>query len=194
MQSKLLITIGAAVLLMGCLPQIRMADPAVSTQAKQFKAPPRGKAGVYVYRNGIMDGRTDLWLDGKCLGMLQTGAFFYAEVEGGQTHRIATQSDFVSDHVDVKAEAGKLYFVRQYLRPSIGTRVGASLYLPEESAGKTDVRLLEMAITGRCDQTLNAEPSAPAAAPAATTPETTPTQAPAPTNTTTKSKRSKQTQ
>ena len=54
MQSKLAIALSAALLATGCAT--KMADPQASAQAKQFKAPSPGKAGLYVYRSAAFIG------------------------------------------------------------------------------------------------------------------------------------------
>ena len=172
MQSKLLITLAAAVMATGCA--IKMADPQASTQAKQFKAPPPGKAGLYVYRNASLGGgavKKDIWVDGKCLGGLMTRVFFYTELAANQKHRVDTEAEFsATNAVELTAKPGQLYFARQTL--GVGVLTGrASLELVPEAEGRSEVGFLEMGVNGDCSvPTLpGAAPETPA--PAATAPK-----------------------
>lgn len=152
MKSRILIAIAATVLMAGCAQPIKLADKDASAQAKLYKSPSRGKAGLYVYRsNGLTGGaaRTDLWVDGRCLGTTQASLFLYTEVEGNQSHRIATQSEFSDNHVDLVTETGKLYFVRQYMKVGL-FRPGANVEVVTEANGKYDVSLLDLAVAGEC--------------------------------------------
>ena len=162
-----------------------MADPQASAQAKQFKAPSPGKAGVYVYRNSEYVGgavKKDVWVDGQCLGGLMTRVFFYTEVTGNQKHRIDTDAEFSqSNGVELNAKAGQLYFVRQFMR--IGVLSGrADLELTPEAQGKTDIGFLELGAGGDCSTpTQPGANAAPAPAPAqpVAAPAPSPTPAPA---------------
>ena len=180
MQSKLLIALATAFLATGCA--IKMADPQASAQAKQFKAPSPGKAGVYVYRNSEYMGgaeKKDVWVDGRCLGGLMTRVFFYTEVAANQKHRFDTDGEFSNvNGVEINAQAGQLYFVRQFLK--IGVFSGrAHLEVTPEAQGKTDIGFLEMAAGGDCSTaTLPGAAAAPAAA-AVPTPAPAPAPAPA---------------
>ena len=165
MQSKLLIALASAFLATGCA--IKMADPQASVQAKQFKAPSPGKAGVYVYRNSEYVGgavKKDVWVDGQCLGGLMTRVFFYTEVTANQKHRIDTDAEFSQTNgVELNAKAGQLYFVRQFMK--IGLLSGrADLELTPEAQGKTDIGFLELGAGGDCSTPTPAPAAAPAKA------------------------------
>ncbi len=192
MQSKLAIALAAAFLASGCA--VKMADPQASAQAKQFKAPSPGKAGVYVYRNAEYVGgasKNDVWLDGRCLGGLFTRVFFYTEVAGNQKHRIDTGGEFVrANGVELDAKAGQLYFVRQFVK--IGLISGSTaLEVSPEAQGKTDIGFLDLGAGGDCSTPTLPGATAPAPAPTAAPPSAAPTPAPAPAPATTKPKRSK---
>jgi hypothetical protein len=128
-----------------------MATKEESAKAKEFTEPKEGKAGVYLYRNSFV-GRAlkkDIWIDGKCVGESAPDVFFYTEVEGGKTHRIDTESEFSPNTLELMLDAGKNYFIRQFIK--IGVFVGGAgvEQIPEEQ-GKADVAKLEMAMPGKC--------------------------------------------
>jgi len=54
----------------GCavVPTIPMESAEQSQLAKQFKPPPKGKAGIYLYRSPGLRGeeKSDVWIDGHC--------------------------------------------------------------------------------------------------------------------------------
>lgn len=147
---KIALIIAMSALFTGCA-SVNMAPQEASTQAKQFAAPTPGNAGLYVYRDSAL-GRAlkkDIWVDGKCLGESGPDVFFHTEVAGGQEHEIATESEFSPNKLKLMFEAGKNYFVRQYIR--MGAFVGgADLEQIDEEKGKAAVAKLEMAQTGTC--------------------------------------------
>ena len=130
---------------------MNMASKEESTQAKAFAAPGANNAGLYVYRSGSFGGalKKDIWVDGKCIGESAPNVFFYTEVEGGKPHKIDTESEFSANSLNVALEAGKNYFVRQYMK--IGVFVGgAGLEQVSDTQGKADVTKLELAKPGNC--------------------------------------------
>ncbi|ESH86919.1 hypothetical protein B551_0224900 [Cupriavidus sp. HPC(L)] len=142
----------STLVLTGCA-SVDMASKEQSDQAKQFSAPSAGKSGLYVYRNSFVGKaqKKDIWVDGKCLGESAADVFFYTQVEGGKKHKIETESEFSPNALEVAMEAGKNYFVRQFIK--LGAFVsGADLELIPEEQGKADVAKLEMAKPGTCSQ------------------------------------------
>lgn len=136
--------------LSGCA-SVNMADKDASDKAKQFSAPSAGNAGVYVYRNSFAGKalKKDIWVNGDCLGESAPDVFFYTQVEGGKKHKIETESEFSPNALEVFMEAGKNYFVRQYIK--IGAFVGgADLEEIPEEQGKAAVTKLDMAQSGTC--------------------------------------------
>ena len=85
-----LLAITAALLISGCA-SVDMATKEESAKAKEFKQPSADKAGVYIYRNSFVGKalKKDVFVDGKCIGESAPDVFFYTEVKGGQTHKIA---------------------------------------------------------------------------------------------------------
>ncbi|MFZ1712138.1 MAG: DUF2846 domain-containing protein, partial [Nitrosomonas sp.] len=75
--------------------------------------------------------------------------FFYTEVEGEKLHKIDTESEFSPNTLELVLEAGKNYFIRQFIK--IGVFVGGAgvEQVPEEQ-GKADITKLEMATPGKC--------------------------------------------
>jgi len=142
--------LSAAVLLTGCAT-VNMAPKEESSKAKQFAQPSGNNAGLYVYRNSFVGKalKKDIWVDGKCVGESGPDVFFYTEVEGGKTHKIDTESEFSPNALELMAEAGKNYFVRQYIK--LGAFVGgAGVEQVSEEQGKRDIAPLELAKGGSC--------------------------------------------
>jgi hypothetical protein len=142
--------VATALLISGCA-SVDMASKEESAKAKEFKSPTPGNAGVYIYRNSFAGKalKKDIWIDSKCIGESAPDVFFYAEVEGGKTHKVDTESEFSPNTLELMFESGKNYFIRQFIK--IGVLVGgAGLEQIPEEQGKTDVASLEMAKPGKC--------------------------------------------
>lgn len=145
-----LLAISAAFFVSGCA-SVDMASKEQSTAAKQFAAPSANKAGLYVYRNSSFGGalKKDIWVNGTCVGESAPNVFFYTELEGNKTHKLSTESEFSPNDLEMSVEAGRNYFVRQYIK--MGAFVGgAGLEQMTESQGKADVAPLDMAKSGKC--------------------------------------------
>ncbi|NBD20251.1 DUF2846 domain-containing protein [Aquabacterium fontiphilum] len=140
----------AAILLSGCA-SVDMASKAESAKAKEFNPPSQGNAGVYVYRNSFVGKslKKDVWIDGKCVGETAPDVFFYTEVPGGKTYKVDTESEFSPNTIEVMLEAGKNYFIRQFIKMGVFVGGAGVEQVPEEQ-GKADVAKLEMAKTGKC--------------------------------------------
>ncbi len=139
-----------AVLLVGCA-SVPMESKEASDKAKQFSAPTKGMAGVYVYRGGGPGTalKKDILIDGKCIGESAPNVFFYEEVAGNQEHTISTESEFSPNELKLNTLSDMLYFVRQYIK--LGVFVGgANLEVVEEANGKKAIQELEMAQKGIC--------------------------------------------
>jgi hypothetical protein len=144
------IILAASLFVTGCA-SVNMAAKEESTKAKEFNQPKAGNAGVYLYRNSFVGKalKKDIWIDGKCIGESAPDVFFYAEVEGGKTHKIDTESEFSPNTLELMATAGRNYFVRQFIKMGVFVG-GAGLELIPEEQGKKDVAQLEMAKPGKC--------------------------------------------
>lgn len=145
-----LLAIATSIALTGCA-SVDMAPKEESARLKQFNAPSAQNAGVYVYRNSALGGalKKDIWVDGNCLGESAPDVFFFTEVAGGKMHKLSTESEFSPNDLELNVEAGKNYFIRQYIK--MGAFVGgAGLEMVPEQQGKTDVAKLELAKAGKC--------------------------------------------
>src|SRR5688572_4155760 len=125
MKRSALFAVVAAIILSGCA-SVDMASKAESTKAKEFNPPSQGNAGVYIYRDSVVGKALtrDLWIDGKCVGASGPDVFFYAEVEGGKAHKVSTASEFSPNTLEMMFDAGKNYFIRQFIK--MGVFVGGA--------------------------------------------------------------------
>lgn len=152
LNSRIAIVSLTALMMTGCA-SVNMAGKEESDKAKQFAAPGAGNAGLYVYRDSFVGKalKKDIWVNGKCLGESASDVFFYTQVEGGKKHKIETESEFSPNALEVFMEAGKNYFIRQFIK--FGAFVGgADLEQIPEEQGKAAVAKLGMAQTGTCSE------------------------------------------
>lgn len=152
MKISIALALAASMLVTGCA-SVNMASKDDSDKAKRFAAPSQNNAGLYVYRNSGLGGalKKDIWVDGKCLGESAPDVFFYTEIEGGKTHKISTESEFSPNEMSLATDAGKTYFVRQYIK--MGMFVGgANLESVPAEQGKTDIASLKLATPGHCSK------------------------------------------
>jgi hypothetical protein len=144
------IVVLSALLMTGCA-SVNMASKEESDKAKQFSAPAAGKSGLYVYRNSFAGKslKKDILVNGKCLGESASDVFFYTQVEGGKKNKIETESEFSPNSMELFMDAGKNYFIRQFIK--IGAFVGGAdlEQIPEEQA-KADIAKLGLAKPGTC--------------------------------------------
>lgn len=141
-----------SVLLTGCA-SVKMEDKTASDRAKQFSAPSSGNAGLYIYRNlGIGAAlKKDIRVDGKCIGESAPGVFFLTEVSGDKPHEVTTESEFSPNKLSMIFNAGKNYFIRQYIK--FGVFVGgADLELVTDEEGKGEIAKLALASNGVCGE------------------------------------------
>lgn len=137
--------------LSGCA-SVPMESPEKTAAAKQFSAPSVGTSGIYVFRKDTVVGgalKKDVWIDGECIGQTAKGIFFYKEVEGGEQHRVSTESEFSPNDLVIKMDQGELYFVEQYIKMGVFVGgAGLKEYSPEK--GKEKVSDLKLAQQGSC--------------------------------------------
>lgn len=143
----------AALLLSGCA-SVPLAPQQESTTAKTFPAPEQNKSGLYIYRDSFAGKslKKDIYVDGKCIGESADRTFFYTQVAGGQTHKISTESEFSANDLTLFTEAGKNYFVRQYIKMGVFIG-GAGLSESTETEGKRVISKPEVRLAqeGHCD-------------------------------------------
>jgi hypothetical protein len=150
MMKKIALIICVSALFTGCA-SVKMESKEASGKAKQFAQPSPSNSGLYAYRNSSFGKalKKNIWVDGKCVGESAPDVFFYTEIAGGKSHVISTESEFSPNNLTLWAEAGKNYFVRQYIK--FGVFVGgAGLELIPEEEGKVAVSNLELATPGAC--------------------------------------------
>ena len=134
----------------GCA-SVKMEGPEATAKAKEFAPPTAGSAGLYIYRDSFVGKalKKDILVDGKCLGESGPDVFFRTEVSGGAEHEISTESEFSPNTLKLMFDAGKNYFVRQYIK--MGAFVGgANLEVISEAQGKEAIAKLGMAMPGTC--------------------------------------------
>ena len=157
MLKNLIVVALTAMLFTGCA-SVKMESKEASQKAKEFAQPSAGQSGLYIYRDSFVGKalKKDIWVDGKCVGESAPDVFFKTEVAGNKDHAIATESEFSPNTLTLLTEAGKNYFVRQYIR--LGAFVGgAGLEIIPEEQGKAAVSKLELATPGTCSDTPTAK-------------------------------------
>lgn len=137
----------------GCA-SVPQADQSLTQQVKQLSAPSNGNSAIYVYRSNSVFGaalKKDVWIDGACLGETARGVFFHKEVSGNQEHTVSTESEFSPNHLIVKTEPGKSYYIQQYIKP--GAFVGgANIKQIDENEGKAAILKSKLAQSGNCSK------------------------------------------
>ena len=133
-----------ACVLTGCA-NVQKADPSSSDYAKEFNTPPKGYAGVYLYRNFFMGCGLykNLYIDGQYLGETDRSCFFYRLARPG-LHEIQTESEFSENSIQVNMEEGQNYFIYQWIKPGIFVG-GADIELVEPEKAKEEIKKLERA-------------------------------------------------
>lgn len=144
------IALTATLLISGCA-SVDMVSKGESAKAKEFNPPSQGNSGIYVYRDSFVGKalKKDVWIDGKCIGESAPDVFFYTEVAGGTNHKVDTESEFSPNTLDLMFEAGKNYFIRQFIKMGVFVGGAGLEQIPEEQ-GKIAVAKLEMAKQGKC--------------------------------------------
>jgi hypothetical protein len=148
---KMIWSIALLALLTGCA-SVKMQDKAASERAKQFAQPSAGSAGLYVYRDSAFGAalKKDVWVDGKCIGESAPNVFFFTEVAPGN-RKVSTESEFSPNDLALMVEAGKNYFVRQFIKMGVFVG-GAGLETIPEEQGRAAVAKLELAAGGTCSK------------------------------------------
>jgi hypothetical protein len=103
-----------AALLAGCA-SVPLASPEADAEARRAEVP-EGKALIYIFRPTLAPPVTlySTFVDGQMLGELARHSYYLVEVEPG-THRIAFPWRYDAETLTLKVEAGKRYFVHQWL-------------------------------------------------------------------------------
>lgn len=128
----------------GCAT-VPMASDKEDVARKEFSAPPQDYAGLYIYRNSSLGGalKKNVYVDGDYIGESAPKTYFYIVVVPGD-HVLSTESEFSDNSLELHAESGQNYFIRQYIK--LGVFVGgANLELVSEEEGKKGVLECELA-------------------------------------------------
>lgn len=155
-KSQLLVAL-FTVYLGGCA-SVPMASVEEDTKQKQFAPPSQGMSGVYIFRNSSFGAALTklLYIDDQLIGASAANTYFYREIKPGE-HKLSTQTEFGNNHLKIKTEGDKNYYVRQYIK--MGAFVGgAGLEQYNEEKGKAGVRECKLA------KTTGSTPPAPAQA------------------------------
>lgn len=128
----------------GCA-SVPKASKEKDAAAKTFAAPAAGQSGIYIYRDSFIGQalKKNVYIDGKLIGESSNKVFFYASVPAG-THKLSSESEFSDNSIELKTEAGKNYFVEQYIK--MGVLVGGAALKPvSEEEGKKAVKKCSLA-------------------------------------------------
>lgn len=157
MYKKLALIILTSSLFAGCA-SVPMESSEKMVTAKKFDAPSAGKSGLYIYRSGSFGGalKKDVWVDGECVGETAPNIFFYTQVQGDKEHKVSTESEFSPNDLLIKTEAGKNYFIRQYIKMGLFVG-GAGVELVDNAQGKEEVNGLDMAKKGYCSSSYSSK-------------------------------------
>ena len=139
--------------ILGSCASVPMESLKGSNDAKQFALPSNGMSGLYIYRSSFLGKvyKKDIWVDDKCIGESANDVFFYVEVPGNREHRISTESVFSPNNLIIKTEAGKNYFVEQYIKLGVSIKP-AELELVNNKKGMSAVSILSLAKKGTCSK------------------------------------------
>lgn len=143
-KSLMLLVVLFTAYLSGCA-SVPMASSEEDSKQKQFSPPSQGMSGVYIFRDSNFGAALTkmLYIDDQSIGASAAKTYFYREVKPGE-HKLSTQTEFGNNHLTIKTESDKNYYVRQYIK--MGAFVGgASLEQVSEEEGKNGVRECRLA-------------------------------------------------
>lgn len=138
------ITLASTILVSGCA-SVPMAPQEADTALKTFATPTNEKAALYIYRNSFVGQalKKTVTLDGTVIGETANKVYFYKEIAPGE-HTLATESEFSDNTLTFNAEAGKSYFVEQYIKMGVFVG-GAGIRMVDEETGKKGVQECRLA-------------------------------------------------
>lgn len=134
----ILVLLAASLLLNGCA-SVPMDTAENDAAKKAFSSPAQDTAGLYIYRNSNFGGalKKSVSINGEVIGETAPMTFFYRDIKPGK-HTISTESEFSDNEIELVAEGGKNYFIRQYIKMGVFVG-GANLQLVSEDKGKQGV-------------------------------------------------------
>ncbi len=119
--------------LAGCA-SVPMATPEADQKAKAFASSSSSVANVYIFRDSLIGTifKKMVRIDGQDIG--ETAVLTYYSVAAKPGKRvISTESEFGDNSIELNLEAGKNYYVRQYLMMVAGVKLEV---VEEEEAKK----------------------------------------------------------
>lgn len=134
----------SASVLAGCA-SVPMASQQEDAAAKTFSTPAEAKAAIYVYRDSNFGASLKklVTLDGKPLFQSAPHTYYYEQISPGK-HTLATESEFGDNSLEFTADAGKMYFFRNYIKMGVFVG-GANLEEVSDADGKTGVQECSLA-------------------------------------------------
>lgn len=129
---------------------VPMVSGAVDAASKKFQLPPPDVAGVYIYRNSGLMGKTQdgaVWLDGQFMGNLPDETYFYLQIAPG-VHTLSAGATPDGNDLSFEVQAGENHFISQVFArkvpvvgalPLVGSVVGAFVSIAKfEEVGNED--------------------------------------------------------
>ena len=150
---KKIATLSIITLLFTGCASVPLANQQIGEAAKQFTPPPADKAGLYIYRTGVMGSslKKDIKINGNCVGESAPNTFFYQQVPGNQEYTISTESEFSPNDIKLFAKGGNNYFIKQYIKPGLLVG-GANLKIVDNVEGQQAIQKLKLAESGKCSK------------------------------------------
>ncbi len=132
----------AVALLTGCA-SVPRASRDRDAAAKQFEAPPPGKANLYVFRDETFGGNwgATVLLDNRLIGETTHHTFILTQVNPGE-HVLVSKAENDANLTFV-AEAGKTHFVWQEMKMGMWS-ARATLHMVDEQRGRVGVQACEL--------------------------------------------------
>ncbi len=117
---KIVFILIASMLFVACSARVDLADPKLDREAKKFAEPDANFSGIYIYRDSLMGkpSKKAIYIDGEYLGKTADRTYFYKIVKPGY-HTIETESEFSNNSLEIYAEGGSNYFIRQYIKMGV---------------------------------------------------------------------------
>ena len=130
--------------LSGCA-SVPMASATKDAEAKEFRVPPEGKSGLYIFRDSFVGKalKKTIRVDGEIIGESAPDVYFFKIVDAGK-HTISTESEFSPNDLIIRTEPQKNHFVENYIKMGLFVG-GAGLEEVSESEGMTRVSELKLA-------------------------------------------------
>ena len=106
---------------------------------KAFLPPAQGQSGLYIFRDSLAGAtlKKSVYVNGEFIGETGPRTYLYHEVPAGE-QILSTESEFGNNDLKLHTEAGRNYFIRQFLKMGVFV-AGAILQIVSEEEGKKGV-------------------------------------------------------